>query len=78
MVAVQVWNLEGRQVAGTLVHCLDVYFTVSVLVPVGFLLYDVELDIGREAAQGFPGHHCLGAKAGFGGLSERLSCNAEE
>ena len=38
MVAVQVWHLEGRQVRGTLVHCLDVDLTVPVLVPVRILL----------------------------------------
>ena len=56
MVAVQVWHLEGRQVRGALVYCLDVDLTVPILVPVGLLLHDLELDIGGEAAEGFPKH----------------------
>ena len=39
---------------GALVHCLDVDFTVPLLVPVGLLLHDVELEVVGEAAEGFP------------------------
>ena len=38
---------------GALMHCLDVNLTIPVLVPLGLLLQDVELDIGGEAAGGF-------------------------
>ena len=52
VVAVQVWYLEGRWVPGVLGHRLDVVLTVPVLVPVGLLLDDVELDVGGEAVEG--------------------------
>ena len=78
MVAAQVWYLEGGQVRGALVHCLDVKFTVPVLVPVGLLLHDVELAVWGDAAEGFPKHHCLGAEVGRVGLLERLLCYAGE
>ena len=61
---------------GALVHCLDVDFTVPVLVPVGLLLHDVELDVGGEAAEGFPEHQCLGAEVGRSGLVERFVITA--
>ena len=35
-------------------YCLVVDLNISVLVPVGFLFHDVELDVGGEAAKGFP------------------------
>ena len=47
MVSGEVGHLEGRQVRSALVYCLDVDLTVSVLVPVGFLFQDVNLDVGR-------------------------------
>ena len=78
VVAVQVWPLEGRQVHGALVYCLHVDLPVPVLVPVGLLLHDVELDVGGEAAEGFPEHQRLGAEACRGGLVEWLLCYAEE
>ena len=78
MVSVQVGQLEGRQVRSTLVNCLDVDLTISVLVPVGLFLQDVKLDVGGKAAQGFPELQCLGAKARRGGVVEWLSCYAEE
>ena len=37
-----------------LVYCLVVDLTISVLVPLGFLLHDVELNVGGKAAKGFP------------------------
>ena len=78
MVAVQVWHLEGRQVRDVLVYCLDVGLRVPVLVPVGLLLHDVELDVGGEAAEAFPEHQRLGAKACRCGVVEWLCCYAEE
>ena len=63
---------------GKLVYCLDVDSSISVLVPVGLLFHDVELDFGGEAAEGLPQHPCLGAEGGCGGLVERLPCYAEE
>ena len=77
-VAVQVWRLKGRHVRGALVYSLDVHLTVPVLVPVGLLLRLSELDVGGEAAEGFPEHQRLGAEDCCGGLVERLSCFAEE
>ena len=59
-------------------RCLDVDLSIPVLVSVGLLLHDVELDVGWEAAEGFPEHQRLGAEARRGGLVEWLSCNAEE
>ena len=37
-----------------LVYCLVVDLTISVLVSVGLLSHDVELDVGGKAAKGFP------------------------
>ena len=62
---------------GALVHCLDVDLTIPILVPVGLLRHDVELDLGGGAAEGFPGHQCLGAEACCGVLRDWLSCYAE-
>ena len=78
MVAVQVSHLEGWQVRGALVHCLDVDLPVPVLVTVQLLLHDVELDVQGKAVEGFSEHQRLGAEACHGGLAERLSCYAEE
>ena len=63
---------------GTLVHCLDVDFTVPILVPVGLLLHVFELDVRGGAAEGFPEHHCFGAEVDRGVLVEQFSCYAEE
>ena len=49
-----------------------------VLVPVGLLFHDVELDVGGKAAKGFPGQQCLGAEARRGGFVEWLPCYAKE
>ena len=46
-----------------LVYCLVVDLTVSVLVSVGLLFHDLELDVGGKAAKGFPEQQCLGAEA---------------
>ena len=51
-----------------LVYCLVVNLTISVLVSVGLLFHDVELDVGGKAAKGFPEQQCLGAEACRGGL----------
>ena len=61
-----------------LVYCLVVDLTISVLVPVGLLFHDVELDVGGKAAKGFPEQQCLGAEARRGGFVEWLPCYAEE
>ena len=53
VVPAEVGDLEGWQVRCALVYCLVVDLTISVLVPVGFLFYDVELDVGGKAAKGF-------------------------
>ena len=53
-VSAEVGDLEGWQVRCALAYCLVVDLTISVLVPVGFLFHDVELDVGGEAAKGFP------------------------
>ena len=50
----EVGDLEGWQVRCALLYCLVVDLTISVLVPMGFLFHDVELDVGGEAAKGFP------------------------
>ena len=63
---------------GALVYCLDVDLTVPVLVTVGLLLHDVELDIEGGAAKDFAEHQRLGAEARCAGLVEWLSCYAEE
>ena len=54
VVLAEVGDLEGWQVCCALVYCLVVDLTISVLVPVGFLFPDVELDVGGKAAKGFP------------------------
>ena len=59
-------------------YCLDVDLTVPVLVPVGLLLHDVELDVRGEPAEGFTEHQRLAAEARCSGRVERLSCYAEE
>ena len=78
MVAVQVWHLESWQVHGAMVYCLDVDLIVLVLVPVGLLLHDVELDVGGRHAQGFPERQRFAAEACGGCLVEWLSCYAGE
>ena len=60
-----------------LVYCLVVDLTISVLVSVGLLFHDVELDVGGKAAKGFPEQQCLGAKARRGGFVKWLPCYAE-
>ena len=70
-------DLEGWQVRCALVYCLVVDLTISILVPVGFLFHDVELDVGGKAAKGFPEKQCLGAEARRGGFVEWSSCYAE-
>ena len=47
MVSAEVGDLEGWQVRCALVYCLVVDLTNSVLVPVGFLFHDVELDVSK-------------------------------
>ena len=54
VVSAEVRDLESMRVRCALVYCLVVDITISVLVPVGFLFHDVELDIGGEAAKDFP------------------------
>ena len=61
-----------------LVYCLVVDLTISVLVSVGLLFHDVELDVGGKAAKGFPEQQCLGAEARRGGFVKWLPCFAEE
>ena len=61
-----------------LVYGLVVNLPISVLVSVGLLFHDVELDVGGEAAKGFPEQQCLGAKARCGGFVKSLPCYAEE
>ena len=61
-----------------LVYWLVVHLTISVLVSVGLLFHDVELDVGVKAAKGFPEQQCLGAKAHRGGFVKWLPCYAEE
>ena len=78
VVSAEVRDLEGRQVCCALVYCLGVDPTISVLVPVGLLFNDLELDVRREAAKGFPEQQCLGAEARRGGFVEWLPCYAEE
>ena len=78
VVSAEVGDLEGWQVRCALVYCLVVDLTISVLVPVGLLFHDVELDAGGKAAKGFPEQQCLGAKARRGGFVEWLSCYAEQ
>ena len=59
MVLAEVRDLEGWQVRCALVYCLVVDLTISVLLPVGLLFHDVELDEGGKAAKGFPEQQCL-------------------
>ena len=54
VVSAGVGHLEGRQLRGALVYCLDVDLTISVLLPVGSLFHDVTLDVEGKAADGFP------------------------
>ena len=61
-----------------LVYCLVVDLTISVLVSVGLLFHDVELDVGGKAAKGFPEQQCLGAEARRSGFVKWLPCYAEE
>ena len=61
-----------------LVYCLDVDLTISVLVSVGLLFHDVELDVGGKDAKGFPEQQCLGTEACRGGFVKWLPCYAEE
>ena len=61
-----------------LVYCLVVDFTISVLVSVGLLFHDVELDVGGKAAKGFPEQQCLGAEARRGGFVKWWPWYAEE
>ena len=60
-----------------LVYCLVVDLTISVLVSVGLLFHDVELDVRGKAAKGFPEQQCLGAEARRGGFVKWLPCYAE-
>ena len=53
---------------GELVHCVDIHSAVP----------DVELDIGRGAAEGFSEHQCLAAEVGCSGLVEWLWYYGEE
>ena len=78
MVSAEVGDLEGWQVRCALVYCLVVDNTISPLVPVGFLLHDVELDVGGKAAQGISEQQFPGAEARRGGFVEWLSCYAEQ
>ena len=78
MVAAEVRDLEGWEVCCALVYCLVVDLTISVLVSVGLLFHDVELDVGGKAAKGFPEQQCLGAEARRGGFVKWLPCYAEE
>ena len=71
-------DLEDWQVPCALVYCLVVDLTISVLVPVGLLFHDVELDVGGKAVKGFPEQQCLGAEARCGGFVQWLPCYAEE
>ena len=61
-----------------LVYCLVVDLTISVLLSVGLLFHDVELDVGGKAAKGFPEQQCLGGEARRGGVVKWLPCYAEE
>ena len=63
---------------GEPVYCLVVDLTIFVLVSVGLLFHDVELDVGGKAAKGFPEQQCLGAEARRGGFVKSLPCYAEE
>ena len=78
VVAAEVRNLEGWQVRCALVYCLVVDLTIAVLVPVGLLFHDVELNVGGKAAKGFPEQQSLVAEARRGGFVRWLPCYAEE
>ena len=78
LVSAEVGDLEGWQVRCALVYRLVVDLTISVLVPVGLLFHDMELDVGGQAAKSFPEQQCLGAEARRGGFVEWLPCYAEE
>ena len=78
VVLAEVGDLEGWQVRCALVYCLVVDLTISVLVPMGLLFHDVELEVGGKPAKGIPEQQCLGAEARRGGFVEWLSCYAEE
>ena len=78
VVSADAGDLEGWQVRCALVYRLVADLTISVLVPVGLLFQDVELDVGGEAAKAFPEQQCLGAEARRGGFVEWLPCFAEE
>ena len=54
VVLAKVGDLESWQVRCALVYALVVDLIIFVLVPVGFLFHDVELDVGGKAAKGFP------------------------
>ena len=54
MVLAEVGDMENWQVRCALVYCLVVDLTISVLVPVGFLFHGVKLEVGGNAAKGFP------------------------
>ena len=53
VVSAEVGDLEGWQVRCALVYSLVVHFTLSVLVPVGFLFQDVKCEVGGKAAKNF-------------------------
>ena len=78
VISAEVRDVETWQVRCALVYCLAVDPTISVLVPVGLLFHNVELDVGGKAAKGFPEQQCLGAEARRGGFVEWLPCYAEE
>ena len=78
VVSAEVRDLEGWQVRCALVYCLAVNLNISILMPVGLLFHDVELDVEGKAAKGFPEQQCLGAEARRGGFVEWLPCYAEE
>ena len=78
VVSAEVRDLEGWQVRCALVYCLVVDLTITVLVPVGLLFHDVELDVGGKAAKGSPEQECLGAEALPGGFLEWLPGYAED
>ena len=78
MVSAEVRDLGGWEVRCALVYCLVVELTISVLVSVGLLFHDVELDVGRKAAKGFPQQQSLGAEARRVGFVKWLPCYAEE
>ena len=78
VVSVEVGHLERRQVLSALVSCLDVDLAISVLVPVGLLFHDVNLDVEGKAAEGFAEQQWLGAEARRSGFVEWSSCYAEE